>query len=398
MPVAILFHETDLMALLGEPQVCIVLAENQTVFAAAGHHAVGFIGALGDQVVHQGADVGFVAGEDEWLFALDLERRIDACHEALGGGFLVAAGAVGLTGGVEAGDLFHFQRRIELQGIQKVVLDGVGRAHELHVLEARDGAEKRILHVDRHGCRHALHVHFIRIQALGFYEKLVSFLISEANHLILDGRAVPRADAVNLAGVLRRPHEIFADDAVGFLIGVGEPAVSLISIFPLVHEGEGVVHGVAALQLHVVQVEAADVHAARGAGLETENLEPVLLQIFRQSHRGAHAIGPAGVHVVADDDLAVQVRAGGKDHRLAAVFFAKLGGDAHAAAVLYEDVHHLHLGEVQIFCILHHFFHIAVVFILVRLGAQRIHRRAFAQVQHAHLDGRRVGSDAHLAA
>ena len=44
-----------------EPQVGIVLAQQDAVLRAAGEHAVGLFGPLGDQVVDQHADVGLIA-------------------------------------------------------------------------------------------------------------------------------------------------------------------------------------------------------------------------------------------------------------------------------------------------------------------------------------------------
>ena len=76
----------------------------------------------------------------------------------------------------------------------------------------------------------------------------------------------------------------------------------------------------------------------------------------------------------------------------------KLGRDADACPVFHEDIHHLHLLQVEILCIFHHLLHIGVVLVLVRLRAERVDRRPLAEIQHAHLDGCRIGCDAHLAA
>ena len=47
------------------------------------------------------------------------------------------------------------------------------------------------------------------------------------HHLVLDRRAVARADAADLAGIHGRTAEIGADNGVGGLGGRGYPAVSL---------------------------------------------------------------------------------------------------------------------------------------------------------------------------
>ena len=50
---------------LGEPQVGVVVAQQQPVLGARGEHAVGLVDALGHQVVDQHADVGLVASQDK---------------------------------------------------------------------------------------------------------------------------------------------------------------------------------------------------------------------------------------------------------------------------------------------------------------------------------------------
>ena len=74
-PLALALHERH-APLAGQPagvaqrrqaQVGVVLTQEQAVFAAAGHHAVGLVRALDHQVVHHHAEIAHVAGEDERL-------------------------------------------------------------------------------------------------------------------------------------------------------------------------------------------------------------------------------------------------------------------------------------------------------------------------------------------
>ncbi len=76
-------------------------------------HAIRLIDALGHQVVDQHADVGLAAIEDQRRLALDLEGRVDAGHQPLGGRFFVAGRAVDLAGEIQARDLLRFQRRVQ---------------------------------------------------------------------------------------------------------------------------------------------------------------------------------------------------------------------------------------------------------------------------------------------
>ena len=49
----------------------------------------------------------------------------------------------------------------------------------------------------------------------------------EAHDLVLDGRAIARADAFDVAGIHRRAGEIRGDDGVGRFRGVGDVAGDL---------------------------------------------------------------------------------------------------------------------------------------------------------------------------
>ena len=92
--------------------------------------------------------------------------------------------------------------------------------------------------------------------------------VGEAHHLVLDGRAVARADAADLAGVHRRAGEVGADDGVGRLGGRGDPAVDLRVGDPLGQERERHRRVVAGLHLQARPVDRAAVEARRRAGLE----------------------------------------------------------------------------------------------------------------------------------
>ncbi len=83
-----------------QPDVGVVLTVIQPVFRTRGHHAVRLVGALGHKVVYERADIPLVAPDDHGLFTLELKRGVDAGNKPLNGCFLVARGAVELTGAV----------------------------------------------------------------------------------------------------------------------------------------------------------------------------------------------------------------------------------------------------------------------------------------------------------
>ena len=224
----------------------------------------------------------------------------------------------------------------------------------------------------------------------------MAVFICKTDDLVFNGRAVTGADAMNLSRILGGAHNIFPDDFMGFFIGIRKPAVPLISVFPFTHKGKSMILRIAFFQFHFIHMKAPPVHTGGRPRFETEDFQPVLFQIGGQPHRRAHTVGAAGIHSVADDDHAVQVRAGTEDDSLRSVFFIQFGSHAHALSVFHDDIHDLHLFQIQVVRIFHHIFHIAVISAFIRLGTEGIYRRSFPAVQHAHLDSCRIGGDTHF--
>ena len=148
-PESLLRHETDLIASPGQPLVGVVLPQHQPVLAAGGHDAVGLVGALGHQVVDEGADVALRPGENEWTLPSQLPGGVDASHKALNGGLLVSGGAVELPRAVQAGHLLCFQRGQQGQRVDAVIFDGVGRAGHDRAAQAGYAMEHLDLHLLR---------------------------------------------------------------------------------------------------------------------------------------------------------------------------------------------------------------------------------------------------------
>ena len=59
-PPALVIHQAQFPALFRETQIGIVLAQEQAVFGPGGEHAIRLLGAQGDEVIHQHAQVGLV--------------------------------------------------------------------------------------------------------------------------------------------------------------------------------------------------------------------------------------------------------------------------------------------------------------------------------------------------
>ena len=267
------------------------------------------------------------------------------------------------------------------------------------MLQSGHGGVDRALNLLRHGGGHALGVPLVGVQALRLHEDGVALLVLEAHHLVLDGGAVARAGAVDGAGVHGRAVQVVQDDPVGLRGGVGQVAARLVRKARRIgEEGEGHDGLVAVLRLHFGKIDGASVDARGGAGLEAADGEAQIHQVLRQRVCRQQALGAAVPAALANDDAGLQVHARAHDGGAAADLRACGGLHTRHAAVLHENLLDLRLAQVELFAIIHRTAHALLVFLLVGLGAQRVHRRTLAGVEHAALDEHVVDGAAHLAA
>src|ERR1700722_12996033 len=220
-------NQADSAAVRGQAAVGVVDPEVEAKLGARGEHAIGFVGALGDQIIDENRGVGFGAIQNQRRVLLYLECGVDASHQSLAGSLFVAAGAVDLAGQEKVGDLFGFEGAFEFGRVDGVVFDGVTRPQHVGILEARDLLQNLKLHFHRQGCAHAVDVNLVSVQTFRFEEKLVSHLVGELDDLVLDRRAIARADGMNLAAVHGRTMDVFTDDALSFGCGPGDVAGDL---------------------------------------------------------------------------------------------------------------------------------------------------------------------------
>ena len=225
---ALVIDQTQFPALFGQTQIGVVFAQHQPVFRPGREHAIGLAGPHGDQVIDQYADVGFIATRTPGLLAGSTAGGIHAGEQTLGCGFFVTGGAVDLAGEEQTVNHLGFQRVLQILGIEIVVFDGITGAQYVGVLHAFDRLHHLQLDVERQRGGYAVGVQLMGGQTLGLDKDLVLVLVSETVNLVLDGRAVARAHPFDHTGVHRRAIQVVADDLVGALVGVGNPAIDLL--------------------------------------------------------------------------------------------------------------------------------------------------------------------------
>lgn len=417
--------QADSVPEFSEASIGAVVAEEQAVFGTGGVEAVGLGEVAGDEVIDHHADVGLGTAEFNGRLAARPARGVDAGHEALGGGFLVASGAVDLAGQEEAAGAADFQGASKLAGVDEVVFHGVPRTEHLGGFQTGDGSNHGQLHVGREAGVGALDVDLVGAESLGFQKERVRVLVREADDLVLDGGAVARAGGLDGPVIHGRAVQVVADEIVSLRRGVdlvaghlGAPAgrrdvgvdgvrrglVPFGAGRRIEAEPEGPLTPV--LHARLVVVDAGGGQARRGAGLEAAEFKAGLAQVLGQGSRGRFAAASARGLGVAQDDTALQEGAGG-DHGGTGADFPAIGRADAAHAPLRGSARgfgvpdkalDVGLEEHQVGLRLQFMPHEAAVGVLVALGAEGADGRALAGVQLTNLDLGAVGIAAHLAA
>ncbi len=88
---------------------------------------------------------------------------IDACHQPLRSSLFVAGASVELAGAEKSGKGLVLQTQRKLLGVDAVVFDGIGAAHQTYIFQSLDGPVEGLLHVFGKTGGQALQVHFIGI-------------------------------------------------------------------------------------------------------------------------------------------------------------------------------------------------------------------------------------------
>jgi hypothetical protein len=188
------------------------------------------------------------------------------------------------------------------------------------------------------------------------------------------------------------------DDLVRARVGVRHVAGDLVLRDALGGEAERARLRVAGLDDEAVVAHCSAVNARRRIGLEAPEFEPRPSQAVREALGRRLADPAARLHGRAAVQHAAQERAGCQDDRLCPAESPVLGPHAlHAPA--FDDERRGHpLAQGQVLPGFEAALHLAVVGVLVRLCARRVHGRPLARVDHAELHARGVDDLAHLTA
>ena len=324
------------MPMAHEPPVRIVLPQQQAILGPRGEHAVRLLRAARDEVVNQHADVSLVAAQDERLFLPQSQRRIDARHDPLHGGFLIARGAVDLAGVEQVANGLGLQARQKLRRRREVVFDGITVADDVRALTPANRMDDGLLHVNRQTGRNAVAVQLMRVAAFRLQKDRVRLAPGEPDDLVLNGRAVARARGLDLTGVQRRAVEIGADDLVGALIGFGQVARQLRAWQFGGGETERNRRLIAMLRRKFIARNGAAIQTRRCPRLKAAQFNAVGLQGSGQPLGAGFAHATAGHLRRTNMNEAAQEGTGRQDHGPRAKLDAALAAHADGLAVRHQ--------------------------------------------------------------
>ena len=103
------WDKSQLLRFRGQAAICIVLSQLQSILRSTGKHAIRFVHTVGDKVVNQDSDIGFISPQNHGRSVLQRERSVDAGDQALRTRLLVAGRTIDLTGEKEALNGLGFQ-------------------------------------------------------------------------------------------------------------------------------------------------------------------------------------------------------------------------------------------------------------------------------------------------
>src|SRR5690606_41962813 len=151
----------------------------------------------------------------------------------LGRRLLIASRAIDLAGKIESWKAPRLKVGHKFTWIHVIILDRIARLQHYRSFQSRNMLEQFALHLLRQGGADPVRIDSGIIQPLGLQENLVLFTLRDADHLVLEGRAIARSDRFDLSRVERRAIQIPPDQLVGLRRAMGNVADHLRGFYPL---------------------------------------------------------------------------------------------------------------------------------------------------------------------
>ncbi len=178
--------------LSGQPQIGVVGPQRQAELGARGEHPIRLATPCVVRSSTITPKIGFGPVEPDDRLPAGDAGGVDAGDQPLRAGFLITGRAVDLARQEQARQRPQLQPATEGARIDVVIFHRIAGPDHPRVLQARDGAQDRLLHILRQAGGDAVGVDRGIVQALRLQEDVVPLLVGEADDLVLDRWAVTR--------------------------------------------------------------------------------------------------------------------------------------------------------------------------------------------------------------
>src|SRR6185437_11357288 len=232
------------------------------------------------------------------------EAGVQAGDHSLPRGFLVARGAVDLTGEIQAVYGLDLQRRVELRGRIVVVFNRIPSAVHAGTLESRNAVEDLDLDVSGKRGGKPVDVELTRVVAFRLEKYLVTLRVRKSENLVFDRRTVAWTTSRNSTAVHGRLANVLRDYLLPWLSEIGDPARELIGMTSAAggrsrsrpEVGPGVIElfDLAFLDLQPRKIHRSSIDAWRSSSLEPFHLKSGALELLGEMRSGGFTGSTAG--------------------------------------------------------------------------------------------------------
>ena len=228
----------------------------------------------------------------------------------------------------------------------------------------------------------------------------MSLFICKTNYFILNRRTITWTSSLDHTGIQRGTIQVRANNIMGSLIGVSQPAGFLLNLHVLRVCRKGKRHHsfVTELFFHFAVINGISCNSGRCSGLETEHFDSKLLQGIGQIICRLKSIGACIIAYITVNTSCLQVSSGTQNNCLTVVNCARISLHSGDFPILNKKLGYFSLADSQVLLILQSLSHFVAVCLLVGLGAKGVDSRTLGTVQHFGLNEGLVNIFSHFAA
>ena len=130
-----------------QPEICVILPQNQPIFTSGSHHSIWVFTALCYQVIDQRSNIRTCPIQNHRRFVLCLQSSVDSGNNSLCCSFFIARRAVKLPSPIQAMNLFCFQRWTQGCWVYAIIFNRISWTHDFYMFQAPNRPQECKLHI-----------------------------------------------------------------------------------------------------------------------------------------------------------------------------------------------------------------------------------------------------------